>query len=67
MPSYSYRHAWGILRKQRRAEGLLPVNAKLLYRIMNEHNFLLMPDKTERPKREHKGKIALAESNMRWC
>ncbi|MGX8939724.1 IS3 family transposase [Symbiopectobacterium sp. Eva_TO] len=67
MPSYGYRRVWGILGKQRRAEGLPPVNAKRLYRIMSEHNLLLLHDKTERPKREHKGKIAVAESDMRWC
>ncbi|WP_370621656.1 IS3 family transposase [Citrobacter portucalensis] len=67
MPSYGYRRVWGILRKQRRTEGLTPVNAKRLYRIMSEHNLLLLSDKPERPKREHKGKIAVAESDMRWC
>ncbi|HHO0375481.1 TPA: IS3 family transposase [Enterobacter hormaechei] len=67
MPSYGYRRVWGILRKQRRTEGLAPVNAKRLYRIMSEHNLLLLHDKPERPKREHKGKIAVAESDMRWC
>ena len=36
MPSYGYRRVWGILRKQRRTEGQLPVNAKRLYRIMRE-------------------------------
>lgn len=35
MPSYGYRRVWGILRKQRRTEGLQPVNAKRLYRIMS--------------------------------
>lgn len=67
MPSYGYRRVWGILRKQRRVEGLPPVNAKRLYRIMSEHSLLLLRDKPERPKREHKGKIAVAESDMRWC
>lgn len=47
MPSYSYRRVWGILRQQRRAEGLPPVNAKLLYRIIREHNLLLLHDKPE--------------------
>ncbi|AEG96731.1 hypothetical protein EAE_09045 [Klebsiella aerogenes KCTC 2190] len=28
---------------------------------------VLLHDKPERPKREHKGKIAVAESDMRWC
>ncbi|MCO5784247.1 IS3 family transposase [Citrobacter meridianamericanus] len=67
MPSYGYRRVWGILRKRRRAEGLPPVNAKRLYRIMREHNLLLLHDKPERPKREHKGTIAVTESDMRWC
>ena len=67
MPSYGYRRVWGILRKQRRTEGQPPVNAKRLYRIMREHNLLLLHHKPERPKREHKGKIAVAESDMRWC
>ncbi|OFC63693.1 transposase [Candidatus Erwinia dacicola] len=67
MPSYGYRRMWGILRKQRRAEGLLPVNVKRLYRIMSEHHLLLLPNKLERPKREHEGKIGVAESDMRWC
>lgn len=67
MPSYGYRRVWGMLRKRRRTEGLPPVNAKRLYRILSEHNLLLLHDKQERPKREHKGKIAVAESDMRWC
>ena len=67
MPSYGYRRVWGILRKQRRTEGQPPVNAKRLYRIMSEHNLLLLHDKSARPKREHKGKIAVVESDMRWC
>lgn len=67
MPSYGYRWVWGILRNQSRAEGLPPVNAKRLYRIMSEHNLLLLHDKSKRPKREHRGKIAVAESDMRWC
>lgn len=64
MPSYGYRRVWGILRKQRRTEGQPPVNAKRLYRIMSEHNLLLLHHKPERPKREHKGKIAVAESGL---
>ncbi|SXF96993.1 putative transposase [Klebsiella variicola] len=67
MVRYGYRRVWGILRKQRRAEGFPAVNAKRFYRIMSEHNLLLLHDKSERPKREHKGKIAVAESYMRWC
>lgn len=52
MLSYGYRRLWGVLRKQRRTEGLTPVNAKRLYRIMSGHNLLLLHDKPEWPKRE---------------
>lgn len=65
MPGYGYRRLWGNLRRQRRTERQLPVNAKLLYRIMSEHS--LYYSTPERPKREHKGKIAVAESDMLWC
>lgn len=67
MPSYGYRRVWAILRKQLIGEGLPPVNAKRVYRVMSEHNLLLLHDKPERPKREHKGRIAVTESDMRWC
>ena len=55
MPSYGYRRVWGILRKQRRTEDS-HLNAKRLYRIMSEHNLLLLHHKPERPKREHKAR-----------
>lgn len=48
MPSYGYRRVRGILRKQRRSEEPPPVNAKRLYRIMSEHNLLLLHDKPVR-------------------
>jgi hypothetical protein len=48
--------------KQRRTEGQQPVNAKRLYRKMSEHNLLLLHHKPERPKREHKGKIAVQKA-----
>ncbi|EDW4373885.1 IS3 family transposase [Salmonella enterica subsp. diarizonae] len=67
MPSYGYRRVWAIMRKQLRDEGLPPVNAKRVYRVMSENNLLLLHDKPQRPKREHNGKIAVPESDMRWC
>lgn len=65
MPSYGYRRVWAMMRKQLRDEGLLPVNAKRVYRVMREHNLLLLDDKPYLPQREHNGKIAVAESNQR--
>lgn len=67
MPCYGYRRVWATLRRQLHDETLPPVNAKRVYRIMSEHNLLLLHDKPERPKREHKGRIGMAESDMRWC
>ena len=66
MPGYGYRRVWGILRKQRRTKGQPPVNAKRIYRIMSEHNLLLLHDKPERPKREHKGGRKRYALVLRW-
>ena len=59
MPTYGYRCAWAILRRQSRKEELPFVNAKRVYRIMSENNLLLLHDKPSRQQREHKGRIAL--------
>jgi putative transposase len=67
MPSYGYRRVWGIMRRQLRDEELPPVNARRVYRVMREHNLFLLHDKPQRSQREHNGKIAVAESNQRWC
>lgn len=65
MPSYGYRRVWGIMRKQLRDEGLPPVNAKRVYRVMSEHKLLLLHNKPQRPQREHNGKIAVPTSAPR--
>lgn len=67
MPGYGYRRAWATLRRQSRNEGLPPVNAKRVYRIMSENNLLLLHHKRYRPPREHNGKVAVPESDQRWC
>lgn len=67
MPSYGYRRVWAIMRKQLRDEGFPPANARQVYRVMKEHSLLLLHDKPHQPQREHNGKIAVAESNQRWC
>ncbi|EEN2845723.1 transposase [Salmonella enterica] len=43
------------------------VNARRVYRVMRKHNLLLLYDKPLWPHREHNDKIAVAESNQRWC
>lgn len=40
-PTYSYRRIGAILNKQRREQGLPPVNHKRVYRLMAINNWLL--------------------------
>jgi len=39
-PTYGYRRLWALLRRQRRAMGLAPVNAKRVYRLAKTHKVL---------------------------
>nr|CDS55768.1 IS2 insertion element transposase InsAB'; KpLE2 phage-like element [Serratia symbiotica] len=67
MPGYGYRRVWAVLRRQPRNDGYPPVNAKRVYRVINENALLLQHNKPQRPQREHNGKVAVAESDLRWC
>jgi transposase InsO family protein len=68
LPSYGYRRAGELLNRQRRRCGRPVVNHKRLYRVMREAGWLLARH-TGRPidSRAHDGKIAVEESNRRWC
>jgi len=69
LPSYGYRRVWGILRNERVAVGLVPFNAKRIYRVMRTHALLMQrrPTPPRPPQRRHDGKVAVAHSNQRWC
>jgi putative transposase len=41
LPSYGYRRVWGMLRDEREAKGLVPFNAKRIYRVMSMHGLLM--------------------------
>lgn len=43
------------------------MNAKRVYRVMSENRLLLLHDKPQRPQQEHNAKVAVAESELRWC
>lgn len=43
------------------------MNAKRVYRVMSENGLLLLHDKPQCPRREYNGKVAVAESDLRWC
>ncbi|EFO3123990.1 IS3 family transposase [Escherichia coli O73] len=68
LPTYGYRRVWALLRRQAELDGMPAINAKRVYRIMRQ-NALLLDRKTAVPpsKRAHTGKVAVKESNQRWC
>jgi putative transposase len=68
LPSYGYRRAWTMVNRHRDREGRPRVNHKRVYRVMREHQ-LLLARHTGRPLnlRSHDGRIAVPESDRRWC
>ncbi|MGU3203594.1 IS3 family transposase [Escherichia coli] len=68
LSTYGYRRVWALLRRQAELDGMPAINAKRVYRIMRQ-NALLLERKTAVPpsKRAHTGKVAVKESNQRWC
>ena len=66
-PTYGYRRLWALLRRHRRAQGLLPVNAKRVYRLAKEHKFLLQRYTGSPPLRVHEGTVAVERSDQRYC
>ncbi len=68
LPTYGYRRVWALLRRHSENDDMAVINAKRVYRIMRQ-NALLLERKPEIPpsKRAHTGKVAVGESNQRWC
>lgn len=65
-PACGYRALTAHLNRFLAQLGKPRVNHKLIYRIMRAHN-LLLPKQSSRIERTHEGKIAVPESNTRWC
>ena len=68
LPTYGYHRVWALLRRQAELDGMPAINAKRVYRIMRQ-NALLLERKPAVPpsKRAHTGRVAVKESNQRWC
>lgn len=66
-PTYGYRRIAALLKRKRRADGMAPVNAKRVYRLMQRHGLLLARHTGRRRPREHDGQVATLRSNIRWC
>ena len=68
LPSYGYRRAWALLRRERACQGLPAVNVKRVYRVMRTHGLLLQRRAPAvRPQRRHDGRVSVGASNQRWC
>jgi transposase InsO family protein len=65
-PSYGYRRIAALLKRERRAAGLDPVNSKRVYR-MKKHGLPLARHTGRRVPRAHDGTIMTSRSNERWC
>ncbi|MUZ21327.1 IS3 family transposase [Shigella flexneri] len=68
LPTYGYRRVWALLRRQAELDGMPAINAKRIYRLMRQ-NALLLERKLAVPpsKRAHTVRVAVKESNQRWC
>ena len=66
-PTYGYRRIAALLKRERRSDGLAPVNAKRVYRLMKKHGLLLERHTGRRRAREHDGQVATIRSNCRGC
>ncbi|EPY9366452.1 IS3 family transposase [Escherichia coli] len=68
LPTYGYRRVWALLRRQAELDGMPAINAKRVYRIMCQNELLLERKPAVLPsKRAHTGRVAVKESNQRWC
>jgi transposase InsO family protein len=62
-----YRRITALLKRERRSDGLAPVNAKRVYRLMKKHGLLLKRRTGRRRPSEHDGQVVTIRSNCRWC
>ncbi|HVH80156.1 MAG TPA: IS3 family transposase [Stellaceae bacterium] len=66
-PTYGYRRIAALLKRERRSDGLAPLNTKRVYRLMKKHGLVLERHTGRRRPREHDGQVATIRSNCRWC
>lgn len=67
MPTYGYRRVHAILCRQARAAGAPLPNHKRVYRVMKAHGLLLQRHAGDHDSRRHDGRVAVEQSNLRWC
>ncbi|MBA8882181.1 putative transposase [Phyllobacterium myrsinacearum] len=67
MPTYGYRRVHAILRRKASSEKRSWPNAKRIYRVMKVHGLLLQRHTGATGTRRHDGRVAVEQSNLRWC
>lgn len=67
MPTYGYRRVHARIRRLHRERGLPPVNVKRVYRVMKANGLLLQRHSGKGEERRHDGKVAVGQSDLRWC
>jgi len=67
MPTYGYRRVHAILCRNARSESRPWPNAKRVYRVMKLHSMLLQRHTGALDPRRHDGRVAVEQSNLRWC
>ncbi|KEZ75737.1 TRm1b transposase [Salinisphaera hydrothermalis C41B8] len=66
-PTNGYRRVAARVNRKRRQAGRSPANHKAVYRVMRDHQLLLVRHTAKRPDRAHDGRVAVETSNRRWC
>ncbi len=67
MPTDGYRRVHAILRRKARSENRPCPNANRVYRVMKVHGMLLQRHAGAIDTRWHDGRVAVEQSNLRWC
>ena len=67
LPTYGYRRVHALLRRRREQNGEAAVNVKRVYRVMRAHGLLLERHSGSGVERRHDGRVAVDQSDTRWC
>jgi putative transposase len=67
MPTYGYHRVHALLRRKARSESRSWPNVKRVYRVMKAYGLLLQRHTGAIDSRRHDGRVAVVQSNLRWC
>jgi putative transposase len=67
LPTYGYRRIHALLRRRHEQTGEPAVNVKRVYRVMKAYGLLLQRHSVAGIERRHDGRVAVDQSDTRWC